>query len=74
MGGQCFRTIPGTYKIPGKPAMVQSVKEILEQNGFDTAMIGVIDFVTNYFLSRRMLSFVALLVFILLVVILIIIA
>ena len=31
-----------------KPQMVESLKEILSQNGFDTGMIGVIDFVTNH--------------------------
>ncbi len=30
-----------------KPSMVKSVREIMQQNGFDTGMIGVIDFVTN---------------------------
>ncbi len=31
-----------------KPKMVASVKEIMQQNGLDTGMIGLIDFVTNY--------------------------
>ncbi len=31
-----------------KPEMVDSVREILNQNGFSTGMLGVIDFVTNY--------------------------
>lgn len=31
-----------------KPQMVASLKEILKQNGVDTAIIGVIDFITNH--------------------------
>ncbi len=31
-----------------KPEMVASVREILKQNGFNTGMLGVIDFITNH--------------------------
>jgi hypothetical protein len=31
-----------------RPKMVASVKEILSQNGFDTGMVGIIDFITNH--------------------------
>ena len=31
-----------------KPEIMTSLQEILSQNGFDTAMLGVIDFVTNH--------------------------
>ena len=31
-----------------KPQMVTSLKEILSQNGFDTGMIGIADFITNH--------------------------
>ncbi len=37
------------FKYKGKkPEMVESVKEILGQNGFSTDMVGVADFVTNH--------------------------
>jgi hypothetical protein len=47
------------FKYKGKkPEMVESVKEILGQNGFSTDMVGVADFVTNHalimeFIGRR---------------------
>ena len=31
-----------------KPQMVESLKEILKQNGFETGMIGMLDFITNH--------------------------
>lgn len=31
-----------------KPEMVQSIRTILSQNGFNTGMLGIIDFVTNH--------------------------
>ncbi|MBP3196059.1 MAG: DUF2974 domain-containing protein [Butyrivibrio sp.] len=31
-----------------KPQIIASVKEIMKQNGIDTGMVGLIDFITNY--------------------------
>ena len=39
-----------------KPQMVESVKEIMEQNGFNTSMVGIIDFVTNHSLLMRFIG------------------
>ena len=39
-----------------KPQMVTSVREILSQNGFDTGMLGTIDFVTNHELLLRLIG------------------
>ena len=39
-----------------KPEMVESVREILSQNGFDTGMLGIIDFVTNHELLIEMIG------------------
>ena len=36
--------------------MVESVREILSQNGFDTGMLGIIDFVTNHELLIEMIG------------------
>lgn len=39
-----------------KPQMIESVKDILKQNGFSTGMLGIIDFVTNYDLLMEMIG------------------
>ncbi len=39
-----------------KPQMVASVREILSQNGFDTGMLGIIDFVTNHELLMELIG------------------
>ena len=39
-----------------KPEMVDSVREIMEQNGFNTNMVGAIDFVTNHSLLMRFIG------------------
>ena len=36
--------------------MVDSVREIMEQNGFNTSMVGAIDFVTNHSLLMRFIG------------------
>lgn len=43
------------YKIE-KPEMVESVREILSQNGFSTSLLGVINFVTNYDLLMELIG------------------
>jgi hypothetical protein len=39
-----------------KPKMVQSVREILKQNGFNTGILGLINFVTNYDLLMELIG------------------
>lgn len=39
-----------------KPEMVESVKDIMQQNGFNTGMMGAIDFVTNHSLLMRFIG------------------
>ncbi len=39
-----------------KPEMVESVKDIMQQNGFNTGMVGAIDFVTNHSLLMRFIG------------------
>lgn len=43
------------YKVE-KPKMVDSVREILQQNGFSTNMLGAINFVTNYDLLMELIG------------------
>ncbi|SDH30249.1 Protein of unknown function [Pseudobutyrivibrio sp. 49] len=43
------------YKVE-KPKMIDSVREILQQNGFSTNMLGAINFVTNYDLLMELIG------------------
>lgn len=39
-----------------KPEMVESVKEILSQNGFSTDMVGIADFITNHAVIMKIIG------------------
>ncbi len=39
-----------------KPEMVESVKEILSQNGFSTDMVGIADFITNHAVIMKLIG------------------